>query len=113
MPKLSMMLSDTKSILNGFKPESKIPINPTHNANYLITPQIIFCQYPSSPEEKYLYDNPIDKLLETQRDVFVNATTIDERKSQFDYISYVKERKTDVIFIDYPIEDGTIPTDVI
>lgn len=88
---------------------TKLPDNPTATANYIVSDQIIFGQYPSAPDQNELRHNSIAELLKHGRDVFVNAVPLWERRGRFDYTAYVSERVPDAIFIDYPLTDGRTP----
>jgi protein-tyrosine phosphatase len=68
----------------------------------------MFGQYPTSPGT---ICNPIENLIKTGRNVFVNVTCSHERWNDFDYVPYVTERVDDPVFVEYPITDGRAPQD--
>lgn len=84
---------------------------PTPNCNYIISEQIMFGWYPSPPDTSGIYSNNIDALISTERNVFVNLTTLDETSSLYDYKPYTKHHLPETLFLSYPIPDCGIPTD--
>lgn len=88
-----------------------LPENPTANSNYLVSNRILFGSYPTPPQSNGIFDSSIEAIVNIGCNVFVNAVPLDERRGEFNYVPYVKERVPDAIFIDYYIEDGGIPAE--
>ena len=89
-----------------------LPPNPTPNANYLVSEQIMFGWYPGSPDDNSPTSNSIEAILKTERDVFVNVTSVPERSCYTNYVPNVLQSVPNPIFLYYPINDSQIPEDM-
>lgn len=83
--------------------------NPTPNSNYLIDDKIMFGWYPMDPNTQGLCSNNIEQLIKSERNVFVNLTTLEERKNLYKYIDNVISKVNNPIFIHYEIPDQDVP----
>ena len=87
------------------------PPPPTPNSNYLVDERIMFGWYPTLDSEG-LYTNGVGELINVGRTVFVNLTTVAEKTSLFKYLDIVTVGVPQAIFINYPIADVSIPTNM-